>query len=606
MRRDDVEITADERALALTSHETGSSIAGIDVQREPMYFEGAGHALFGWYHDAPAAAPHDAVAVICPPAGYEYTRSHRSLRHLADRLARRGIPALRFDYHGIGDSPGSDLDPARWQAWQASVAAAIAQARRISGRERVCLVGVRLGASLAALVAARTPVDLLVLWNACVTGKPYLRELQAIAASAEDGAPSVEGIVESGGFAMTEETRDAIMALDLASVDFRAGRVLVASRDDMPQDKGLVPQLGARGVAFDHERLPGWSGMMADHSFTVVPDAALDRIAAWVEAHSGRAAAARARHVEHRRSLDLPSGVEESAHRFGEGGRLFGILSRNGDTAGRPLVILFNGGAVHHVGPNRIYVDAARALAANGIACLRMDLETLGDSVLDGAWRENYPYPRTALRDVSAAFAFARELGYPRVIPAGLCSGSHMAFHAALDASHACIEEILLLNPLVYYWEEGMNLDTSTKFEDMEQYRKSARDPERWKKLLRGEVKMKRLAEVLAGHALGLVKPYWDTAQETVFPDRGGTRLSRDLRKLVAMKRPVAFFLGDRDQGLKILNAEARRTFEKGLASGLMTLYTVAGGDHTFSRLKPRLDLVRAVVQHCVGARRRG
>ncbi len=44
--------------------------------------------------------------MLCAPIGSEYTRSHRSLRHLADRFARAGIPAVRFDYHGTGNSPG--------------------------------------------------------------------------------------------------------------------------------------------------------------------------------------------------------------------------------------------------------------------------------------------------------------------------------------------------------------------------------------------------------------------------------------------------------------------------------------------------------------------
>lgn len=299
-------------------------------------------------------------------------------------------------------------------------------------------------------------------------------------------------------------------------------------------------------------------------------------------------------------------GIEESLHRFGEGGRLFGILSRRDTSKDRPLVILFNAGAVHHVGPNRVYVELARELAANGVPCLRMDLETLGDSVLDDAWRENYPYPRTAMRDLANVFEFAqRELGYPRVIAAGLCSGAHMAFHAGLDETHRCLDEIWLLNPLVYYWKEGMNLDTSTRFEDMDQYKKSARDPERWKKLLRGEVNMRRLAEVLASYALGFVRPYWAELHEIVFPASGGTRLSRDLRKLMARKLRVVFFLGDRDPGLKILNAEARRTLRKGLASRRITLHMIPDGDHTFSRLTPRRALVRSVVAHCLRARPR-
>jgi hypothetical protein len=299
-------------------------------------------------------------------------------------------------------------------------------------------------------------------------------------------------------------------------------------------------------------------------------------------------------------------GVTESLHRFGEGHRLFGILSRPDDRTDRPLVILFNAGAVHHVGPNRIYVVLARALAEAGVPCLRMDLETLGDSVLDDAWRENYPYPRTAMRDVADAFTFARrELGYSRIIPAGLCSGAHMAFHAALDPKHE-LDEILLLNPLVFYWREGMSLDTSTRFEDMEQYAKSVRDPERWKKLLRGEVNMKRLVEVVSSTAIGKVKPYWDALHEILFPATGGTRLSRDLRRIGKLKRRVTCFIGDRDQGLKIMNAEARRTLRHGLKSGKIVVYPIPAGDHTFSRFRPRSDLVRAVVEHCVRGRARG
>ena len=79
------------------------------ARRTPMYLGTGGDALFAWLHEPGGAFVGDQVAVICPPVGSEYTRSHRSLRHLADRLARAGVPALRFDYHGIGDSPGTQI-----------------------------------------------------------------------------------------------------------------------------------------------------------------------------------------------------------------------------------------------------------------------------------------------------------------------------------------------------------------------------------------------------------------------------------------------------------------------------------------------------------------
>jgi hypothetical protein len=110
---------------------------------------------------------------------------------------------------------------------------------------------------------------------------------------------------------------------------------------------------------------------------------------------------------------------------------------------------------------------------------------------------------------------------------------------------------------------------------------------------------MKRLVEVLVGHAVARVKPHWDAARETLFPKTGGTRLSRDLRKLGALGRRVSLFLGDRDQGLKILNAEARRALRQGLDSHRIVLHSIPDGDHTFSRLEPRRELIRSVVAHC-------
>src|SRR3954471_16221581 len=192
----------------------------VSVERRPLYFEqsrarGAEGPIFGWYHSTPAALQSDCAAVICGPLGHEYTRSHRTMRHLADRLAEQGIPALRFDYHGIGDSPGAELDVDRVAYWQASIRAAIRQARAISGRERICLIGVRLGGILAAAVACDTAVDLLVLWNVPAKGKAYVRELQAIAMAAQRDPQASERGLESAGFTMAPQTLDALRKIDL-------------------------------------------------------------------------------------------------------------------------------------------------------------------------------------------------------------------------------------------------------------------------------------------------------------------------------------------------------------------------------------------------------
>ena len=108
-----------------------------EVRREPLMLGTAEQPLFGWYHVADAVPRRDAVVVICNPMGYEYAHGHRSLRHLADDLARSGVPALRFDYHGTGDSPGLETDAGRLQRWQADIHVAIAAAQSLSGSTRV-------------------------------------------------------------------------------------------------------------------------------------------------------------------------------------------------------------------------------------------------------------------------------------------------------------------------------------------------------------------------------------------------------------------------------------------------------------------------------------
>src|SRR5207247_1725493 len=148
-----------------------------------------------------------------------------------------------------------------------------------------------------------------------------------------------------------------------------------------------------------------------------------------------------------------------------------------------------------------------------------------------------------ALADARAALAFLREqCGYASFVATGLCSGAHTAFHAGLTLENERLRELILINPLTFYWEEGMSLATTRNFEDAAAYKRSMRDPGRWLKLLRGEVNMERLAEVIAAQVKTKLKSQREALAEWLLPGKG-PRLSGDLKKLLAMKRPVAFFI---------------------------------------------------------------
>jgi pimeloyl-ACP methyl ester carboxylesterase len=213
------------------------------------------------------------------------------------------------------------------------------------------------------------------------------------------------------------------------------------------------------------------------------------------------------------------------------------------------------------------------------------------------AGRENHPYPETATADASAALDFLRAQGYSRFLALGLCSGAHTAFHTALSVQRHEIGELILINPLTFYWSEGMSLETASRFEDVKAYKRSMRDPARWLKLLRGDVNMKRLLEVAIAHPRTIARSYYDAFCETLLP-RKAPRLSRDLRRLFEMNRQVTFLIAEGDPGRDILMAGAKRTASKAIRSGRIRLEMIPGGDHTFSQLAPRKDMIDRLSAH--------
>src|SRR5262249_31077474 len=121
---------------------------------EPHFFGAPGQELFAWFHAASDSRRRGAAVVCCPPFGFEYTSVYRTWRVLAERLAGEGFDVLRLDYPGTGNSTRALGESGVVGAWVESVGEAVAEARRLRPRAAVGLLGVRLGAVLAASAAA--------------------------------------------------------------------------------------------------------------------------------------------------------------------------------------------------------------------------------------------------------------------------------------------------------------------------------------------------------------------------------------------------------------------------------------------------------------------
>jgi pimeloyl-ACP methyl ester carboxylesterase len=247
----------------------------------PFFFGSGSRRLFGIYTPARAPATPPRAAVLCSPWGQEYLRAHRTLRQLALQLARAGVDVLRFDYHGTGDSAGEPPD-ASLVEWHGDIGMAIDELRDITGVERVGLVGLRLGATLAARVAAERAddVDRLVLWDPVVAGAEYLDELRAAASRSAPG-----GGLEVLGFVLTDA-----MARELRSVDLHAAipalpeRTLALLTDPLPSHAALRGALRRRvGSASAVEHVESLRPWVEDRSSGVgaVPVKLLQRIVEW-------------------------------------------------------------------------------------------------------------------------------------------------------------------------------------------------------------------------------------------------------------------------------------------------------------------------------------
>ncbi len=99
--------------------------------------------------------------------------------------------------------------------------------------------------------------------------------------------------------------------------------------------------------------------------------------------------------------------------------------------AGRPVVLFWNAGLLHRIGPNRLWVDLARRLADLGFCCFRFDLTGLGDSATrpgDGRSEDE-----RAAEDIREAIDFVTEtFEATGVVLVGLCSGADQAHPVAV------------------------------------------------------------------------------------------------------------------------------------------------------------------------------
>jgi dienelactone hydrolase len=143
--------------------------------------------------------------------------------------------------------------------------------------------------------------------------------------------------------------------------------------------------------------------------------------------------------------------VRERGLIFGRHKSLVGLITEPKVIRGRPVVIL-GAGILHRIGPSRVSVDLARALAAAGHPVLRFDLSGIGES----ARAVGASLIEQVITDITDAIDLAMTTAHGTpwadgVALVGYCSGADNAFFVGAD--DARVKAMALFDPTIHETE---------------------------------------------------------------------------------------------------------------------------------------------------------
>ncbi len=473
----------------MSFHQPACSDPGASAPAQPLWLDLPLGAVFMLLHEPSEQARRDTAVLICPPFGWEEMCSYRGRREWAQMLSQAGFPCARLDLPATGNSTGSPGDPNRFEAWVGAVKGAVLWLRGATACRRIVVVGIGLGGLIACRAAeVHAPIDDFILWGVPARGRALLRELRAYAGMVEvpetedpRHQPVAEGELELTGFRVTAETARAIEGVQL---DPSAGpvvedrRVLILGRDGLEPDQRLVDGFREAGAEVTVAETNDYGELMGHPQLTGSPMQTIELTRDWLVGQPGSdtpvqpgfdtpvqpgagAAVVLARPgiAPGLRRHERADGVRETVFPFTDGleGR-FAILAEPRRARPEPVCAVWvNAGTLHHIGPNRAWVEVSRRWAARGVPTLRVDLEGFGEA--HGAGSRPLPdaefYGQDRVGEVLAVLDHLADRDVAtEFFLGGFCSGAYWALHAGLADPR--VRALMLVNLYAFYWSEEL------------------------------------------------------------------------------------------------------------------------------------------------------
>lgn len=291
--------------------------------------------------------------------------------------------------------------------------------------------------------------------------------------------------------------------------------------------------------------------------------------------------------------------VNETVIQFGPSRQLVGIVTTPSNGQGdpnRPAVVLLNAGLLHRVGPNRIYVQIARALASAGYTVLRFDFSGLGDSAPRS---DHMPYAQSAPAEARAAMDWlTQNRGAQRFILIGHCAGAGISLLVARE--DPCVVGAALINP------EGGDAQW-TEFDRMKKvsqqharnYSQSALfSRERWVKLLSGRADYRSIARVVLKDIIWYrikslsfqVRQSFKARQPAVRAEQAA-RAQEHLGPIVERGAALLLLHSEGSTGLAQIRAMLGAELDRLIAADKIQLTIIPQSDHLFTLVATQRQL---------------
>ena len=209
--------------------------------------------------------------------------------------------------------------------------------------------------------------------------------------------------------------------------------------------------------------------------------------------------------------------MKESIATFGKTRSLVGIVTHpeNGSGADLPAVILLNSGILHRVGPGRLYVKLARALAAQGFLVLRFDLSGIGDSRSSD---EDISFDERTTAELEEAMRYlGAEFQIESFVLTGICSGAKIAYEAQINDARVVGAAPINIYRLLEKADPRLASAVKNRSETRYLLQFSLLNPGSWLKLLSGRADyrgiLRKLGILLRKLVPAATKEYPDTLQ---------------------------------------------------------------------------------------------